>query len=92
METSNNCPEEEPREEQDAPVLDIWSDEGARLFNQMLDEGSAYLSVNTLVFGDPEMEFYDQQSEYRDPEFFDPDEETLAPGDMELIFENSYIL
>ena len=38
------------------------------------------------------MDIDDQQSEYRDPELFDPEEETLTPREMELIFENSYIM
>ena len=36
--------------------------------------------------------FDDQECEYRDPELYDPDEETLPPGEMEFIFENSYIM
>jgi hypothetical protein len=34
----------------------------------------------------------DEQCEYLDPELYDPDEETLPPGEMELIFENSYVM
>jgi hypothetical protein len=33
----------------------------------------------------------DEPREYRDPDLFDPDEETLPPGEMALIVENSYI-
>jgi hypothetical protein len=34
----------------------------------------------------------DEPCEYLDPELYDPDEETLPPGEMELLFENSYIM
>ncbi len=34
----------------------------------------------------------DEQCEYLNPDLDDPDEETLPPGEMELIFENSYIM
>ena len=41
---------------------------------------------------DFEAYFEDEPCEYLDPELYDPDEETLPPGEMELIFENSYIM
>lgn len=91
METNSNTLEEETREE-DETSFDFWSDEGARRFNEALDEGSAYVAANPRVFADYEMDIDDQQSEYRDPEIFDPEEETLTPGEMELIFENCYIM
>jgi hypothetical protein len=41
MKTNNdNTPDEEAREERDDPAFDFWSDEGARRFNEILDEGS----------------------------------------------------
>jgi hypothetical protein len=40
---------------------------------------------------DFEAYFEDETCEYLDPELYDPDEETLPPGELELIFENSYI-
>ena len=67
METNNNTPEQETSEE-DETSFDFWSDEGARRFNEVLDEGSSYISANPRVFADSEMDFDDQQSEYRDPE------------------------
>ena len=90
METNNNTPEEQTREEDEA-AFDFWSDEGARRFNEILDEGSTYISADPRGFADSEMDIDDQLSEYCDPELYDPEEETLPPGDMELIFENSYI-
>lgn len=90
MATSNNPPDDQAREEDDT-AFDFWSDEGAQRFNEALDEGSAYLSAQPHGFADSEMDI-DDQSEYRDPELYDPEEETLPPGEMELIFENSYIM
>jgi hypothetical protein len=87
----NNMPEAETREE-DEIAFDFWSDEGARRFNEVLDEGSAYISANLRGFADSDMDIDDQQREYRDPELYDPEEETLTPGKMELIYENSYIM
>jgi hypothetical protein len=43
MKTHNdNTPDDEVREERDDPAFDFWSDEGVRIFNDILDEGSAY--------------------------------------------------
>jgi hypothetical protein len=89
--TNENSPEKEPREEEQ-PASDFWSDEGGRRFNEALDEGGAYARVHGSVSHDPEDYLEDQECEYRDPELYDPDEETLSPGEMELIFENSYIM
>jgi hypothetical protein len=57
-----------------------------------LDEGSTYISAERHGFAHSEVDSDDQQSEYRDPELYDPEEETLTPGEMDLIFENSYIM
>ena len=94
METNkDNTPDEEVREEiSKQQVFDFWSDEGARIFNEILDDGSAYLSTGVRLSQDFEAYVEDEQSEYIDPEMEDPDEETLPPGEMELIFENSYIM
>jgi hypothetical protein len=92
MKTVNdNTPDEEGSEENYDPAFDFWSDEGATRFNEALDEGSAYISEGLPLTEDPEMSLYDELCEYRDPDLFDPDEETLSPGDMELIVENSYL-
>lgn len=90
-ETNDNSPAKEPREEEE-PASDFWSGEGARRFNEALDEGGAYARAHGPVSRDPEDEFDEREYEYRDPELSDPDEETLPPGEMELIFENSYIM
>ncbi len=93
METNkDNTPDEELREETSEQVFDFWSDEGARIFNEILDDGSAYLSTGVRLSQDFEAYVEDEQSEYIDPEMDDPDGETLPPGEMELIFENSYIM
>jgi hypothetical protein len=88
---NNNAREEEAREEEE-PTSDSWSDEGARRFNEALDEGNAYVQAGGHLPNDLEMQFEEEEREYRDPELCDLDEETLPPGEMELIFENSYIM
>jgi hypothetical protein len=72
--------------------VDLWSDEGARLFNEIMDEGSAYISAGGYPSEDFEMHLEDEPSEYLDAEMYDPDAETLPIGEMELIFENSYVM
>ena len=89
---SDNTPDEEAREERGDPAFDFWSDEGARRFNEALDEGSAFTSADIHLPEDFEEYLEDEQCEYRDPELYDPDEETLPPGEMEMIFENSYFM
>jgi len=85
---SNDAPEDE--EEGGEQDLDFWSDEGAARINDFMDEGAAYLSTGVCLSMDPEADL-DEQGDYRHPDQQDPDEETLPPGEMELIFENSYI-
>jgi len=93
MKTHNdNTPDEEAREESSHRLIDFWSDEGARRYNEALDEGSAYAQAGGHLPNDPESYFEEEEREYRDPELCDPEEETLSPGDIELIFENSYIM
>jgi hypothetical protein len=58
----------------------------------MADEGRAYTPADAHPSEDFEAYLEDEQCEYLDPELYDPDEETLPPGEMELIFENSYIM
>ena len=89
---SDNTPDEDAREESSCQAFDFWSDEGASRYNEMLDEGSAYLSTGVRFSGYPEAVPDHEQSDYRDPELHDPDEETLPPGEMELIFENCFIM
>lgn len=93
MGTNNdNTPDEDAREESDGTSFDFWSDDGARRVNEMLDEGSAYDSAGGCYSGDPEDYLEDNECDYRDPELCDSDEETLPLGEMELIFENSFIM
>jgi len=89
--TNDNSPEIEPIEEED-PASDFWSDEGARRFNEAVDEGRDYGRIHGPFSHDPEDCLDDQECEYRDPELCDLDEETLTPREMELIFENCYIM
>ena len=88
----DNTPNEEASEETSEQVFDFWSDEGARIFNDILDEGSAYLSTGGRLSQDFEAYVEEERREYIDPEMDDPDEETLPTGEMELIFENCYIM
>jgi hypothetical protein len=88
----DNTTDEEGREERDDPAFDFWSDEGARRFNEALDEGSAYAQAHGHLPNELEGYLEEEEREYRDPELCDADEETLSPGDRELIFENSYIM
>jgi hypothetical protein len=91
MAITNDNSREEPREEEQQDS-DFWTDEGARRFNEALDEGAAYALAHGPLSYDPEDYLEDQECEYRDPELYDPDEEALSPGDLELILENSYIM
>lgn len=89
---SDNTPDDDTGEETGDTSFDFWSDEGARIIDEMLDEGRAYLSTGVQLSGDPEADLDDEQCDYLDPELYDPDEETLPPGEMELIFENCFIM
>ena len=89
---NDNKPDEDAREESDETSFDFWSDEGARRLNEALDEGSAYISAGARLSQDPEADPEDEPCRYLDPELYDPDEETLPSGEMELIFENSFIM
>jgi hypothetical protein len=92
MKTDNdNTPDEEGRGERDDPTFDFWSDEGARRFNEALDEGGAYARAHGQLTDDLETYIEEEEREYLDPELRDEEEETPSPGDLELIFENSYI-
>jgi hypothetical protein len=54
----------------------------------MLDEGRA----STSGGADLSENFEDEECEHLDSEISDPDEETLPPGEMEMIFENCFIM
>lgn len=88
---NNNLKDEDANEEGGEQEFDFWSDECAELYNEILDEGSAYLSTGARLAKDPEADLDGEPYEDLNPEFYDPDDETLPPGEMELIFENSYI-
>ena len=89
---NDNTTDDEVIEEGGEQAIDFWSDEGARRFNEMLDEGSAYALANPRLSEDFEAHCDDEHREYLDPDLYDPDEETLPPGEMEIIFENSFIM
>jgi hypothetical protein len=93
MKTHNdNTPNNERREERDDPALDIWSDEGARRFNGVLHEGSAYTPTDARLSEDFEAYLDDEPCDYRDSDLDNSDGETLPADEMDLIFENSYIM
>ena len=89
---NDNLEDEDAPEQVGEQEFDFWSDEGAKRYNEILDKGSAYLSTGVCLSKDPEADLDDEPCKYLDPELYDLDEETLPPGEMELIFENSYIL
>lgn len=88
----DNTNNEETKEENDNPAFEFWSDEGARIYNEVLDEGSTYTSTNGRHSEDFEECRDVEDCGYLDPELYDPEEETLPPGEIELIFENSYLM
>ena len=88
----NNIEGEDAPEQGGEQEFDFWSDAGAKRYNEILDEGSAYLSTGVRLSKDPEADLDDKPCEYLDPDLYDPDEETLPPGEIELIFENSFIM
>jgi len=91
MENDNNLADDIKTEEDCEPEFDFWRDEGAGLFNKIIEEGSAYLAANPHSNGNYDEDIDGEEYEYRDPDMCDPDEETLSPGDGEIILENSYI-
>jgi hypothetical protein len=83
VETNNDITnDEDSREENDRQIFDLWSEEGAQIYNEILAEGSTYTSTNIALSEDCEDYPDDEVREYRDPELYDPDEETLPPGEM----------
>jgi hypothetical protein len=64
----NNDNSQAIEQRKEEPVPDFWSDEGARRFNEALDEGEAYARAGGRFSGDPEDYPEDQDCEYRDPE------------------------
>ncbi len=65
---SDNTPDGDSGEESGDTSFDFWSDEGARRFNEILDEGSAYLSTGVCLSQDPEGDLDDEQCDYLDPD------------------------
>ena len=88
---NNNLADDIANEEDCEQAFDFWSDEGARRFNETIEEGSAYLAANPHLAEDFEEDFDGEECRYLDPDLDDPDEETLSPGEMEIILENCYI-
>jgi hypothetical protein len=74
METNNNLADDIATEEDCEQDFDFWSDEGARLFNEMLEEGSAYLAANPHSIENYEEDFDGEECGYLDPDLYDPDE------------------
>jgi hypothetical protein len=92
MENDNNNLSDDFANEEDRDTgFDLWSDEGARRFNEIIEEGSAYLAANPKSIRDYEEDIDVEECEYHDPDQYDSDEETLSPGEIEMIMENSYI-
>ena len=47
-------------------------------------------AFHSIIYGRFWVITEDERGEYIDPDFCDPDEEALTPGEMELIFENCF--
>ena len=91
METNgNNLAEDIANEENCEQAFDFWSDAGARLFNEILDEGSAYLAANPHSIDGYREDSDGEECECLHTDLCEPEEETLSRGEME-IFETSYI-
>jgi hypothetical protein len=88
---NNNLADDLATEEDCEPAFDFWSDDGARRYNEIIEEGDAYLMANPHSIKDHEEDFEGEECEYRDPDLYDPDEETLSPGEIEIVMENCYI-
>jgi len=84
--------EEYSVEKGDEPEIDWWSDEGVRILNEALDEGSAYMLAHPGSYTNFEECLDDNQCECLDPELYDPAEERLPPGEIEMILENCFIM
>jgi len=93
METDdNNLAGDMATEEDSEQSFDLWSDEGARRFNEVIEEGSAYLAANPHSIEKYDEDIDGEECECRDPDLYDPDEETLSPGDMEISREFLHFL
>ena len=88
---NNNLADDIENEEDCEQAFDFWSDEGARRFNEALDEGSAYLEANPHSIANYKEDLDGEECRYLHPDHYDPDEETLSPDEIEIILENSYI-
>jgi hypothetical protein len=85
---NNSLADEDSTEEGDEEAFDFWSDEGARRFNEALNEGIEYVLAHPHLAENFEESIDDEECEYVDPDLYDPDEETLTPGGIEIILEN----
>jgi hypothetical protein len=92
MDTNEDNAAEESIEKGDEPTFDWWSDEGARIFNDALDEGSAYMLAHPGSCADFEEYLDDDPCEGPHPDLCDPDEEALSPGELKTILENCFIM
>ena len=78
MDTDNNNLADDNGSDDDCEqTLDPWSDEGARLFNKMIDEGSAYLAANPHLAERFEEDSDGDECECLYADLRDPDEESL---------------
>ncbi len=76
MDTDNNLGDDASEEECEQS-FDLWSDQGARHFNAMTDEGSAYVAANPHLAGRFREDSDGDECEYIYPDLGDPDEENL---------------
>ena len=77
MDTDNNNLGDDASEEDCVESFDLWSDEIARLFNAITDEGSAYVAANPHLAGRFGEDSDGDECEYLYPGLGAPDEESL---------------
>ncbi len=65
MGTNCNTTDEEAGEENCNPAPEFWSDEGARRYNEALEEGSAYVSSGVRLSENIKKYLEDEPSENR---------------------------
>ena len=74
---NDNLADDNETEEDCEQAFDFWSDEGARRFNEIIEEGSDYLPANPHLAERLGEDFDGEECDYLDSDLHDPDEESL---------------
>ncbi len=80
MEIDNNPANDIATEEDCEEEFDVWSDEGARIFNEMIEEGATYMAANPQSLLKYDEDFDADDCDYRDPDLYDMDEWAPSPA------------